>query len=42
MTAHVIAVAQDGTHHFSKTVVPKIKLVEGLGVEGDAHCGVTV
>ncbi len=42
MTAHVIAVAQDGTHRFSKAVVPEIRLVEGLGVEGDAHCGETV
>ena len=42
MTAQVIAVAQDRKHRFSKAVVPKIKLVEGLGVEGDAHCGETV
>jgi MOSC domain-containing protein YiiM len=39
MTAHVIAVAQDGTHRFSKTIVPEIRLLNGLGVEGDAHCG---
>ncbi|HKL06195.1 MAG TPA: MOSC domain-containing protein [Roseovarius sp.] len=39
MTAHVIAVAQDGTHRFSKTIVPEIRLLDGLGVEGDAHCG---
>ena len=39
MTAHVIAVAQDGSHRFSKTIVPEIRLLDGLGVEGDAHCG---
>lgn len=39
MTSHVISVARDGTHRFSKTVVPEIRLIEGLGVEGDAHFG---
>jgi hypothetical protein len=42
MSAHVIAVARDTTHRFSKTIVPEIRLLQGLGVEGDAHCGETV
>jgi MOSC domain-containing protein YiiM len=42
MAATVIAVARDGSHRFSKQVVPCITLLAGLGVEGDAHLGVTV
>lgn len=42
MNPHVIAVAQDSTHRFSKNIVPDIRLLEGLGVDGDAHCGETV
>ena len=38
----VVAVARDGAHRFSKTQVPTIRLVAGLGVDGDAHAGVTV
>jgi MOSC domain-containing protein YiiM len=38
----VVSVARDGTHRFSKPTVDAIRLVAGLGVEGDAHCGVTV
>jgi hypothetical protein len=38
----VRAVACDGGHRFSKAVVPWIVLRAGLGVEGDAHAGVTV
>ena len=40
--ATVVAVAARSGHHFSKTVLPEITLVAGLGVEGDAHQGVTV
>ncbi|MDP5227107.1 MULTISPECIES: MOSC domain-containing protein [Arthrobacter] len=29
-------------HGFSKLTVSSVTLLEGLGVEGDAHCGVTV
>ncbi len=29
-------------HRFSKTVVPRIRLLAGLGVDGDAHLGATV
>lgn len=42
MSASVIALARDGTHHFSKTLCAEIILLVGLGVEGDAHLGVTV
>jgi len=38
----VIAVACSATHRFSKATTPSIRLLAGLGVEGDAHCGVTV
>nr|WP_326541029.1 MOSC domain-containing protein [Pseudorhodoferax sp.] len=31
-----------GTHAFSKDTLPRITLLAGLGVEGDAHCGATV
>lgn len=40
--AVVTAVAQDRAHRFSKPAALMIRLVEGLGVEGDAHQGVTV
>ena len=42
MTARVIAVAADGEHRFGKPTRADITLVEGLGVAGDAHLGVTV
>jgi MOSC domain-containing protein YiiM len=38
----VVAVAASTGHHFSKRTRPVIRLVEGLGVEGDAHLGATV
>lgn len=38
----VVAVARDLSHNFSKTLVSDICLIEGRGVEGDAHCGETV
>ena len=42
MQARVVAVAASSTHSFSKARQSVISLVAGLGVEGDAHCGVTV
>jgi hypothetical protein len=42
MTGVVEAVSQRGGHHFSKTPQMWIRLVAGLGVEGDGHAGVTV
>ncbi len=38
----VVAVSRDSNHHFSKPVVDAVTLLEGLGVEGDAHLGTTV
>ena len=38
----VIAVARDEGNRFSKPLLPAIRLLAGLGVEGDAHCGETV
>jgi MOSC domain-containing protein YiiM len=38
----VVAVAADRGHHFSKPLRPSITLIEGHGVEGDAHAGPTV
>ncbi|MGO4511107.1 MOSC domain-containing protein [Bradyrhizobium sp. 2TAF36] len=35
----VVAVAADRGHHFSKPTQDRIILVEGQGVEGDAHAG---
>jgi MOSC domain-containing protein YiiM len=40
--AEIIAVAQDDGHRFSKPLLPAIRLLAGLGVDGDAHCGETV
>jgi MOSC domain-containing protein YiiM len=34
-----VAVSCDSLHRFSKPVRPSINLIEGLGVEGDAHAG---
>ena len=38
----VVAVSLSGAHHFTKQVQQSIRLLSGLGVEGDAHLGVTV
>lgn len=42
MTAMVMSVSADAEHRFSKPVVDSIRLLKGVGVEGDAHCGETV
>jgi MOSC domain-containing protein YiiM len=42
MTPTVIAVHRSPTHTMRKTLEPSICLLAGLGVEGDAHMGVTV
>ena len=43
MTApRVVSVAASPVHGFSKPSVYEIRLLAGLGVEGDAHCGETV
>ena len=41
-TATVVAVHASGLHSFSKFAEPAIRLIAGLGVEGDAHAGTTV
>jgi MOSC domain-containing protein YiiM len=38
----VVSVSRDGSHRFSKVPVASITLVEGRGVEGDAHAGALV
>ena len=38
----VVGVSCDGDHKFSKPQRASIRLLAGLGVEGDAHLGVTV
>jgi hypothetical protein len=40
--ATVVAVATDRGHHFSKPLRDSIDLVQGLGIEGDAHAGLHV
>lgn len=42
MTGRVVAVSNSATHTFSKEHRGAIQLLEGLGVEGDAHAGTTV
>jgi MOSC domain-containing protein YiiM len=42
MKATVVAVSKSATHTMSKPNVDSIYLLAGLGVEGDAHAGVTV
>lgn len=38
----IVALARDDSHRFSKQPAPELTLIAGQGVEGDAHCGVTV
>lgn len=42
MNALVVSVSLSPTHGFSKQVMDEIAIVAGLGVDGDAHAGVTV
>lgn len=42
MSARVLAVHLSPTQTFSKQAVPSVRLVAGLGVDGDAHSGATV
>ena len=42
MIGRIVAVSRSATHTLSKPVEPEIRLLEDLGVEGDAHAGVTV
>jgi MOSC domain-containing protein YiiM len=38
----VVAVAVSPTHTFGKTLADRVRLIEGYGIEGDAHAGATV
>ena len=40
--SHVLAVSRSPSHRFSKRPQLEIRLLAGLGVEGDAHAGTTV
>lgn len=40
--AHVTSVNVSAVHSFSKDPALEARLLAGLGVEGDAHCGTTV
>ncbi|MDQ7248002.1 MOSC domain-containing protein [Dongia sedimenti] len=42
MTGSVVAVSRGPRHKFSKSPEMRIRLLAGLGVEGDAHMGETV
>lgn len=42
MMGTIVAIARNEGHRFSKPILPAIRLLAGLGVEGDAHCGETV
>jgi hypothetical protein len=41
-TSLVKTVSSSAVHSFSKVIQAEIKILEGLGVEGDAHLGVSV
>ncbi|MCZ4120442.1 MOSC domain-containing protein [Streptomyces sp. H39-S7] len=42
MGGTVTAVSRSSEHHFTKANEDSVRLLAGLGVEGDAHLGVTV
>ena len=42
MEGCVVSVSRDGAHRFSKQPVEAIRLIAGMGVEGDAHLGETI
>ncbi|NED94739.1 MOSC domain-containing protein [Phytoactinopolyspora alkaliphila] len=42
MLGTVTSVSKSATHEFSKDTHTSIRLLTGLGVEGDAHAGITV
>lgn len=42
MQAIVVSVSRSSKHDFSKPPEGSIRLIEGIGVEGDAHAGPTV
>jgi len=42
MDGRIVALAKDSQHRFGKQVQPSLRLLAGIGVEGDAHSGLTV
>lgn len=42
MRSYVVSVSQSAEHHFSKTPRQSCVLIEGVGVQGDAHSGPTI
>ena len=42
MSARVIALARDDLHRMSRQPCERIRLIAGLGVEGDVHAGLTM
>ena len=42
MSAHIIALARDDLHRVSKQPSERLRLIAGLGIEGDAHAGLTM
>ncbi len=42
LRAHVTSVNLSAVHDFSKSPAREVRLLQDLGVEGDAHCGTTV
>ncbi|HEU5347397.1 MAG TPA: MOSC domain-containing protein [Ktedonobacterales bacterium] len=42
MVGRVVAVSRNTTHTFTKPTLSEVRLLVGLGVEGDAHAGTTV
>jgi MOSC domain-containing protein YiiM len=42
LAVRVVSVNRSPAHRFSKEPVPAVRLLEGLGLEGDAHAGATV
>jgi len=42
MASRIVSLHQSALHEFSKEVATSLRLLVGLGVEGDAHCGRTV
>ena len=41
-SGRVVVVAKDGEHRFSKEAAAEVRVIAGLGVEGDAHRGIMV
>ena len=39
---HITSLSFSSTHSFSKNVVDRLNLIEGIGIENDAHAGTTV